>query len=1105
MFDGISFDGRWLGRWLAVAALCRFAGLNSSASVPDFDVQRWTNEAGLPQNRVDCLWQTRNGYLLLGTRAGVLRFDGLDFTPVAVGAMSVWLRESVCTALLEDREGRLWVGTKRGLGCWAGGVFRRFTEQQGLPTDNIHCLADSRNGGLWVGTSGGLALWDGERFRTYPPPLAAALFVRAVVEDPHGTVWVGSSAGLHRLDPDTASFEEIWAGPLKTSGDPDHGAESLVLDREGRVWFGTRSGVGWVDSLRGSLKAPPHPPGTSAGDRPGLLLPSTQGLWTFGPGGVALNRSGQWTVPPITDELEGVIIRCALEDREGNLWLGTAHDGLWRLRPTTVRSPDLAANLEHVPAWSICPAQEGGVWVATDRGLLRLRNDHSERFPLPPGGLETSLRCVLETRAGDLWVGTAEQGLLHFRRAGGEWVPVPKPPQPRLIRALLEDRSGTVWVGTKDGLLRFATRPTPLPTEGIRRSEPGAEEQWHFRPDGMRYCRGEETWSEREGRWRPDVGETMPGFTRAELRSRSEGDWVDQIPEGRLTDGEIHAVLEDRRGRLWIGTGEGGLNRLADGRFEAWGIKEGLGSQSVYALCEDEDGVLWIGTSRGLTRWQEGRFFHFQETHGLVDPLVNQIVDDGRGALWLGGHRGLTRVGREELNAVAEGRQPIVRGRVLGRADGMPASETNGEVQPAGARTPDGRLWFPTTHGLAVVDPVGVPDPPAPAPVLIETIRATDRLLTHPFTARDDGVTQGSLPEVVPGSEHDQKSAPLVLPAGSGRFVEFHYASVNLTAPEKTRYRYQLQGHDDRWIEANRQRAVSYANLRPGRYHFRVAAVDRHGAWSPEPAVVSFVLRPHWYQTSWFQLGAVGAAVALILELHRRQMAARVRREQRAAEMRLAQERTRISRDLHDDLGASLARAQLLLGRLRRESAAAREGSARLGEIEDSVRACWQTMREVIWTTHPDYDTLGELGTRLAVFAQEYLGPLGVRCRLDFPETWPALAVRAEVRHSLLLAVKEAIHNAVEHGQASEIHLGLRSEPGRLQVTVSDNGRGMAPRGPSDRLPGNDEPLPSRPPDSPGRGDGLVNLRRRLESLGGRVTVASHVGIGTTLHLEMPW
>lgn len=523
-------------------------------------------------------------------------------------------------------------------------------------------------------------------------------------------------------------------------------------------------------------------------------------------------------------------------------------------------------------------------------------------------------------------------------------------------------------------------------------------------------------------------------------------------------------------------------------------VREWLGKHGVLALSESESGTLWIGTLAGLTRWREDRFFQFTKVHGLDLPVVNQIVPDGRGSLWLGTHQGVVRVRIDELNAVAEGRLPRVRCLRLSKSDGLPSSETNGEVQPAGCRTPDGRLWFPTTHGVAIVDPAVLGEPNPPDPVAIETLRATALLLSNP-------AIPGAAPTAWPRAQ-SLGSGPVRLPAGSGRFIEFRYISVNLAAPEGTRYRYRLDGHDPDWVDAGPQRTASYANLGPGQYRFRVTAADPHGGWSGEETGLGFIVLPHWYETLWLRLVAVASLVTAVVGIHRRRVAARVRFERLASENRLARERSRISRDLHDDLGAWLARAQMLLSRLHaREPGTPGEWSARLREVEESVRAGQQTMREVIWAANPDNDTLEGLGSRIAVFAREYLEPLGVRCRLDLPEVWPAARLRADLRQGLSRMIKEAVRNAVEHGHASEVRFSLSAESGLLKLAVADDGCGLPE---STGGPAESGEQPSEPALGSPRGSGLESIRLRVEGFGGRLVLAGNPAGGTTLILHVP-
>lgn len=488
---------------------------------------------------------------------------------------------------------------------------------------------------------------------------------------------------------------------------------------------------------------------------------------------------------------------------------------------------------------------------------------------------------------------------------------------------------------------------------------------------------------------------------------------------------------------------------------------------------------------------------------GLTDNLINQIVADTGGALWLGSHRGVFRVPIEQLNAVCDGRQSRVRSLALGGNEGLRGSETNGEVQPAGCRTGDGRLWFPTAHGVAVVDPAAIPFVPRTEPVLIERVRATDRIV-YGLGLTDEAAPGTLAAEALP----ERVAGPMTLPPGSGRFLEFRYALVDLVAPEQVRFRYRLEGHDADWIDAGRRRAATYTNLRPGRYRFLVSARNHHGRWTEEAEVAMFAFRltPHLHER-WPVRGLLlGAVLAGVYALHRGRLRWRVRLERLEAEHRWALERGRIARDLHDDLGASLARAAILLGLARqgREAAVAEASQSRLDQVQETLRASQQTMRELIWATDPRNDTLEGLVTRVCQFAQEYLEPWQMRCRFELPGTWPAAPLSAEARQNLFLAAKEAIRNAAQHGQASELRIAVGFADGHCHVTIADNGRGLpTPVQPGGVAQGGsgDEPdgqAAGRP------GLGLMNMRERLAALGGRLTLASVPGQGTTVRLEVP-
>ena len=292
---------------------------------------------------------------------------------------------------------------------------------------------------------------------------------------------------------------------------------------------------------------------------------------------------------------------------------------------------------------------------------------------------------------------------------------------------------------------------------------------------------------------------------------------------------------------MWVGTYGGGLARLQDGRFTTYTAKEGLGANFVLALYEDADGTLWIGTfGGGLSRLKDGRFASFTTREGLPDDVVFQILEDNEGRLWMSCDRGVFRVDKAELEAVAAGKATSVRSVLYDKADGMKSSQCNSGSQPAGCRSRDGTLWFPTTKGVVRIDPRKLIMNPRVPPVVVEEVFVDKK-------------------RVVPGTEAR-------LPPGRGE-LELHYAALNFLIPERMRFRYRLEGFDHAWVEAGNRRTAYYTNIPPGPYRFRVIASNDEGVWNEEGAALNLRLAPHFHQTRWFYalcaLGAVLAGAAL--------------------------------------------------------------------------------------------------------------------------------------------------------------------------------------------------------------------------------------------------
>ena len=524
-----------------------------------------------------------------------------------------------------------------------------------------------------------------------------------------------------------------------------------------------------------------------------------------------------------------------------------------------------------------------------------------------------------------------------------------------------------------------------------------------------------------------------------------------------LSSDDVRAIHEDRAGVLWIGTYGGGISRLQNGQFSHITRREGLSDNFAWCIHEDTDGIIWIGTENGLNRIKNGRVSCFSVQQGLFDNVVNDLLEDNQGNLWISCNRGIYRVSKAQLDAVAEGTRRTVEHVSYGISDGMLSSETNGEIQPAACKTQDGRLWFPTTDGVVVIEPDKITLNDLPPPVVIEEV-LMDGLPLNPNQASR-------------------------LEPGHGNVLEVHYTANSLVAPEKVQFRYCLDGCDQKWVEAGTRRVAYYTNLGPGDYTFRVTGCNNHGIWNETGAIFRFYLAPRFYRT-WTFFVICGLAVILSgYGLHWIRLGV-VRKIERLEKLHaLEKERARIASEMHDDLGASLTQIALLSELANRELPQADRAAEHIGKILGTTREVFRAMDEIVWAVNPKHDTLSSLVGYLSNYAQDFLRPAGIRCRLDVPTHLPPYPLTAEQRHNLFLTVKEALNNVAKHAAAEEVWFRVGLNSAHCTVSIEDNGRGF-PVGTT----------------SPGR-NGLSNMKERLAAIGGELKLSSRSGGGTKLEL----
>ncbi len=1026
--------------------------LEPTKSLLQFPFRAWQTVDGLPQNAIQALAQTPDGYLWGGTWEGLVRFDGVRFTVYDhINTPQLQARTIRCLAI--DPLGTLWIGTEAGLSGMRQGAFFAVSAPPDIPLRHVVALHATRDGSLWIATEGhGLLRFSQGQFQHWDTSRGLASDrVKAIVEDAAGTLWIGTTRGVQR-----------WEGSGPGAPIPFEGAFppvfSLAAAADGTLWAGTEEGS--VYQLQGGL--PRHVPEASLPGAPieVLLVDQLGTLWVGSTGNGLLRLAhGQRFTLNASQGLLSSAVAALLEDAEGNLWIGAAEGGLQRLKDAPFTSVGRPEGLPHDVVISLHEARDGSLWVASfGGGVTRWRDGEMSTWTTREGLIHDRVRSIAEAPDGSLWF-TAQTGLSQWKDGAittslSYEHGLPSGP----VRVAHVEDDGTLWAGTLAGLARW---------------------------NGQRF----------------------------ELLKRQHG-----LPGDTIT------LLQRRpAGGFWVGTGGGGLAYFLHGRPTTLAPEGDPMISEVAFLHEEPNGTLWIGTDEGLYRWRAGRFTRYTRAEGLFDDRIFSILPDGRGYLWMSCNKGIFRVSQQELEELAEGRRERVTSAIYGTDDGMRAEECNGVGAPAGLRTRDGRLWFPTLRGVAFYDP-SLPEKAQtqpPPPVLIEELRV-------------DGLP-------VPASEWQR------IPPNEG-YVELHYTSPSLRAPQRLRFRYRLEGVDTDWVQADTRRVAYYTHLRPGAYRFRVRVDTTDGGAPPEETVQTFYLTPRLHERWGFRVAlalalVLGGAGGVWLRLHRlrvRELRLQARVDERTAELAT----------VNADLQARLQELHATRERLVHAEKMAAVGTLAAGvgheinnplsfiianlhyatgEVQGAVRQPdkekhWADVAQALEEALHGADRVRRIVQDLKTFSREQpdaARPLDLHAVLDL-----TLAIaEGELRHrarvvrafgapppvlgdetrlgqvflNLLINAAQAIPEG--HAEQHEVRVSTRvDEQGHAVVAVSDSGGGIAP----DVLPRIFEPFFTTKPVGVGTGLGLSICHSYVQGMGGEIRVHSEVGSGTTFEVVLP-
>jgi len=909
--------------------------LDPTKAITQYVHSSWRVEEGLPSNGVTKILETRDGYLWVGTQGGLARFDGVSFTTFD-HTNTPSLRGDYIFDLAEDSQGTLWIATTNGgVGSLRDG---RFDHLSTVESRGSHVLATDYDGSLWIGGYDGLKHFkNGVLVKAYGP--ADGLSgnpIRALVVDRNKTLWIGSPGGLNSL----ANGKMLTYSTQ--DGLPNKDVVALGLDENGTLRVKTQNSefVRWLN-----------------------------------------DRFVPWHIPDVA----GSAVRDVIRDRDGNYWLASGTEGLFRVKETKIDQFTTIDGLTNDAVGHLYEDHDGNLWVGTLGGLERFRDGSFTTFAKAEGFSDNGAYSVIEDSHGDIWT-TGPDGL---RQLHAGKVRIYRTSDKMLDAwSLWIDHASNLLVGTSKKLLQMihgSLVPSPLGCAGIP----------------------------------PYIMTSILDGSDHQLWVTTLGGGLARCANGKLADlyttskgllsNALYALAQGPDGIIWTG-GDNGLNSIKDNQIRSYPKLNGLSNAWIVSLYFDSKNILWIGTfGQGLFRLENGHFTQYNTHTGIQSDTVYGIVEDSSNNLWLGSDKGISRITRKDLDAVATGSSRSVTPLAFGKADGMKSSSLSGGTQPNAWRAHDGRLWFPTERGVVVVDPARL--------------------------KLSDNAPSSRIDQMIADETRVDLQNSMRLTPGTRR-LEIRYTAPNLSSPERMLFRYRLEGFDERWIPGGPQRMAQYTNLSPGRYTFHVNAGSTSGGWSAQEATIGFELRPYFYQTAWFRL-LCGFAVASLLW-----GAYRLRVSFLHARAAVLEERQRIARDIHDSLAQGLSaiifHTQAAMYSLTKASDMT---STHMTSVLDLAVSSLDDARYSVWDLSPAVLDPKNLVESISSMAQ-----LLARGRVEVLEIhssgteWP---LGPAANHHVVLIAQEAISNAIQHGLAENISVNLEYESEALLLSVSDNGIGF--------------------------------------------------------------
>ncbi|GAB6283003.1 MAG: hypothetical protein STSR0008_17570 [Ignavibacterium sp.] len=629
----------------------------------NFSIENWNTENGLPQNSINAMVQTKDGYIWIATFGGLTRFDGENFR-VFTKSNTPQMKSDRILSLYVDKKNTLWIGAENnGLMKMIDGKFISLNDFGLFYSESIYNITEDNEDAIWFRTINGFIYKykDGKFIHYGKSNGLNQDFSYGLFKDNDGFINVYSKDKFLKYINGKFVPSEFKTPVLNNNF-------AYYLDNNDTLWLAERDG-NFYKIYKNNIQTVyrKNKKFSLFDDLTGLIV-DQDGAFVFGSGkGISFFKDGKFSLSKTIPEIDNFQIASLIQDKEGNYWIGSYKNGLYKLKKKLFDFYFDNLKPDENNITSIFQRNDGVILFGTHCfGIKKIRNNKIEDIKLE---LEnTCVSSFLEDSKGNLWVGTWGGGLYLFQNNKLKHVYTKKTNFPSdVVLSIFEDKNHTIWLGTFD--------------EGI-------------------------------------------------IQLRTDGKLIQSTTKNGLSNNNVQAIFQDKDNSIWIGTSNG-LNKILNGgKITRYDTINGVSNISFRAIYQDKEGVLWFGTyGLGLFRLQNNKFTRFTKENGLIDDVVSQLVEDDFGYFWYGSNKGIFRLNKKELNDFVSGKIKEISSVSFGIEDGLLTLETNGGFQPSIYKTKDGRILFPTIKGIVAINPTNISTKQSGSPILIEEITSNNSLL----------------------------------------------------------------------------------------------------------------------------------------------------------------------------------------------------------------------------------------------------------------------------------------------------------------------------------------------------------------------------------------